>query len=438
MLETNLNEFIDNHIELIKKQQNFYSTKNENNNIKYLLVDGYNYISKFFNVGEEVNHSKLYIIERKINKFIEYCRNENFEIIIFIDAYIKTKETFDKWIKRREIEVKSNKKSVPYCVGTILHHYFNIRNVPVYFSYTHDNDDTIASFASEYENSYILSGDHDFFRYNYKNYPRVYSNFYYKDNKIIFLDHKRRRPNIGVKFRNVIYPLPKVCERYPIRENLKKYNVSVRGVVTSVCKDLGNVHGRIKNLRRKCYYKIFRDKILKKERLENQIKKETNILIRAAIKIKIKWLDYKSTVEEIYPEWNKYKNKVIWKKELVKPMKYNKIGSFNDLFQKYFSKTYLKNVRSLFDKKTKSKKISSIKYTNYLFSVYASILELKCICDDKIFVKELNNKFLKKYKCKCCGKIEYLDKINYDWYLKKFNNIPKKCFNCRKMKNINI
>ena len=438
MLEHNLNEFINKHMEIIDKQQKFYGTNNKENSVKHLLVDGYNYISKFFNVGEEVNHSKLYMIEKKINKFIDYCRDENFELIIFIDAYIKTKETYDKWIKRREVEVKNGKKSVPYCVGTILYHYFSIKNVPVYFSYTHDNDDTIASFASEYKNSYILSGDHDFFRYNYKNYPTVYSNFYYKDNKIIFLEHKRRRPNIGVKFRNVIYPLPKVCKKYPISENLKKYNVSVRGVVTSMCRELGNVHTRILILRRKCYYKIFKDKMLKKEKLERELKKETDIKKRSAIKIKIKWLDYKTTIEEIYPEWDKDNNKVIWKKDIVKPLKYDKLENFENLLDEYFPKKYLKRVRKIIDKKTTSKKVSSIRYTNYLFSVYASILEMKCICDNKVFVDELNKSFLKKYKCKCCGKEEYLDKINYDWYINKFNNLPKKCFNCRKSKNINI
>jgi hypothetical protein len=439
MLEKNkLNNFIVNHLSLLNKQQKFYRNKIQINETKYLLVDGYNYLSKFFYIGEEVNHSKLFIIKKKINKFIDLCREKDFKLIVFIDAYIKTQETYNKWIKRREIEVKTNKKSVPYCVGTILYHYFSIRNVPVYFSYTHDNDDTMASYASELENAYILSGDHDFFRYNYKTYPIVYSTFRYINNQITFLEHKRKRPNIGVKFRNVIYPLPKVCKTYPIKENLKKYNISVRGVVTSMCKELGNVHKRIKNLRRKCYYKIFYDKLKKKEKLENQLKTEKNIFIRSAIKIKIKWLDYKSTIEEIYPEWDKNKNKVIWKKEIVKPMKYNKIDNFNDLLEKYFSKTYLKKVRNLFDKKTKSKKISSIKYTNYLFSVYASILEMKCICEDKKFVDELNSRFLKSFKCKCCGKLEYLDKINHDWYINKFNTLPKKCFNCRKSKNINI
>ena len=169
MHENKLVDFINKHNILVEKQNKFYNLENNYNEQKYLLVDGYNYISKFFNVGEEVNHSKLYDIKRKINKFIDYCLDDNYKLIIFIDAYIKTEETYNKWEKRREIEVKTNKKSVPYCVGTILYHYFSQRNIPVYFSYTHDNDDTMASYASEFDNCAILSGDHDFFRYNYKN-----------------------------------------------------------------------------------------------------------------------------------------------------------------------------------------------------------------------------------------------------------------------------
>jgi hypothetical protein len=40
--------------------------------------------------------------------------------------------------------------------------------------------------------------------------------------------------------------------------------------------------------------------------------------------------------------------------------------------------------------------------------------------------------------CKRCNKIEYIDILNYKWYKNKFNSIPKKCYNCRKNKNLNI
>ena len=107
-------------------------------------------------------------------------------------------------------------------------------------------------------------------------------------------------------------------------------------------------------------------------------------------------MDYKTTVEEIYPEWDKDNNKVIWKKYIVKPLKYDKLENFEYLLDEYFPKKYLKRVKKIIDKKTTSKKISSIKYTNYLFSVYASILEMKCICDNKVFVDELNKNFFEE------------------------------------------
>ena len=99
MLEKNkLNNFIVNHLSLLNKQQKFYRNKIQINETKYLLVDGYNYLSKFFYIGEEVNHSKLFIIKKKINKFIDLCREKDFKLIVFIDAYIKTQETYNKWI----------------------------------------------------------------------------------------------------------------------------------------------------------------------------------------------------------------------------------------------------------------------------------------------------------------------------------------------------
>lgn len=439
MIEKKLNNFIDKHNKIIMKQKKFYNNECTNDNDKKtLLVDGYNYINKFFNVGEEVNHSKLYDIEKRINRFIDYCKKDNYKLIIFIDAYIKTQETLDKWIKRRENEVKLGKKSVPYCVGTILYHYFCKKDIPVYFSYTHDNDDTIASYASEINNCYILSGDHDFFRYNYKIYPTVYNNFYYKNDRINFTDHNRKRPNIGVKFRDVILPLPKVSKKNPVKDNLLKYNISVRGVVTSQCKYFGNVHRRIRSLRRKCYYNIFYDKIKRLNKMKNKIKNERNIYEYFALKIQIKWFTYKTTITERYPEWDKENNNIIWKQENVKPLKYEKLENFNKLFNKYFPNNHLKKVKYNIKKNSKTNKISSIKFTNYLFSVYASLLELLCICENKNIVNELNKHFIKNIVCKSCNKIEYIDIINYNWYKNKFNSIPKKCYNCRKSKKLNI
>ena len=439
MIEKELNNFIDKHKKIIIKQTKFYNVNiNEDNNKKTLLVDGYNYINKFFNVGEEVNHSKLYDIEKRINRFIDYCKKDNYKLIIFIDAYIKTQETLDKWIKRRENEVKLGKKSVPYCVGTILYHYFCKKNIPVYFSYTHDNDDTIASYASEIDNCYILSGDHDFFRYNYKIYPTVYNNFYYKNDRINFTDHNRKRPNIGVKFRDVIYPLPKVSKKNPVKDNLLKYNISVRGVVTSQCKYFGNVHRRIRSLRRKCYYNIFYDKMKNLDNAKKLISKNLDIFNHSALKIQILWFNYKTTITERYPEWDKKNEIVIWKEENIKPLKYNKLESFSNILNKYFPNKFLKKVKDKIKIKSKTNKIASIRFTNYLFSIYASLLELICICQDKNIVDEIDKHFIKKIICNKCYKIEYLDIINYNWYKNKFNSVPKKCYKCRKNINLNI
>lgn len=438
MHENKLNDFINKHNILVEKQNKFYNIINNDKADKYLLVDGYNYISKFFNVGEQVNHSKLYDIKKRINKFIDYCKNENYKLIIFIDAYIKTKETYNKWEKRREIEVKNNKKSVPYCVGTILHHYFSQRNIPVYFSYTHDNDDTMASYASELDNCTVLSGDHDFFRYNYKIYPQIYNNFYYNDKKIIFTNHKRKRPNIGVPFRDVIFPLPKVCKSNPVKKNLLKYNISIRGVITSQCKDFGNVHSKIEELRRKSYYKIFKNRLIKIKKINKRIKKENNINILSVLKIQKTWYIYKSLVLEKYPEWDKKNKKVIWINKLVKPLEYKNLENFSDILNKYFPYKYLKMIKKKISEKYNNNKLSSIRYTNYLFSIYASLLELICICENKNLVDELEKHFIKKYKCNNCGKIEFLDIINYNWYKNKFNTIPKKCYCCRKNKKLII
>ena len=424
-----LNKYLINHVNSVNIQNKFWNT---NHDVKYLLIDGFNYLSSFFIVGDKINQTKIYLSEKNIIRFINSCKKSNIIPILFLDSYAKTDEAIIKWKKRREDEIKHRRKQILNSTGLIMSYYFQKHGVTVYYSYTQDTDDTIASFASELNNCAILSGDHDFFRYrNYKNVPHIYNKFYYEDDKIKFIDHNRRRPNIRVEYRDVIYPVPKILKKSPCNKNIIRYNEFITSTVTSYVRDLGNFHDKLKPLRRGLYYKLFNSKIKKLNKILDKINHP--ILTdeeRSALIIQKYWLYKKSKVYEYYPRWDDKNEEVIWKYTLALPKKISekKCKSVLNKIKKVYSKQYKKIIYDLY---SDNSRLASIKFTNTLFSLYMAYSNLYSSLYNKDPIETIFNIFFKKYTCQKCSSNEYLDINHYNWYLYTLGTIPKRCFNCK-------
>ena len=113
--------------------------------------------------GSEKPEAAIKRMSEQIKNFVKLSRREGYKVIGFIDKSISTKETEQKWISRREKELKSGRRKVLVNCQKMIGDMFQSLGVPVHFS-TIDCDDTIAAFAFHKKGS-VLSQDADFFRY---------------------------------------------------------------------------------------------------------------------------------------------------------------------------------------------------------------------------------------------------------------------------------
>ena len=316
-------------------------------------------------------------------------------------SYRKTKEVLDKWKRRIKNCIINEQKKVPIGHGQILSEYFKKYGAKILFSYEEDNDDTLASYASEIENVFILSGDHDFYRYNYKFVPVIFKNFHYVTYKNIeyinFERHINMRPNPNTKLRKVIYPLPKTRINGPIIDFLKRDKIWSRGIVTELCKEFGNFHTKIRRLRQALYYKIFEKDIKSLDEINSKLKYNNNNEDKNKLLLYKKNLEKKLTITEIFPVWNG--NNVMWTKTKVKPNKKELNLITNNLkktINKYFPEKYLKKILSYFKNKY-DKDEANLRFSNALFSINAIVVEIKCLITNTTFLEEISKLYNYNY-----------------------------------------
>lgn len=221
----------------------------DNQKEKLVYIDVLNFSGYFFKIG---NNWSFRYANKKVEKFVNFAKNSNFKLKVFIDAFIETEETILKWKKRREEEVIKGIRNMPQGMNVLLGDLFRKYDVEVCYSMKADNDDTLASHAHN-DNAYILSQDSDFLRYNNYKYI-IYSNFKlnYKYKKIILI--KRTNMNYKKSRRNIILPPPQTSSIDPGFITLPKYYL--RGTASPLTHYFENLHITIRPLRQAYYYHI--------------------------------------------------------------------------------------------------------------------------------------------------------------------------------------
>lgn len=100
----------------------------------------------------------------RVQTFVTAARASGFEPAAFIDARAPTAEASAKWVTRREAEVAKGERNMPQGWSAFLGEAYKAAGVPVYYSMTHDNDDTLAAYAHAHVAA-VLSADRDLLRY---------------------------------------------------------------------------------------------------------------------------------------------------------------------------------------------------------------------------------------------------------------------------------
>ena len=397
-------------------------TNNEHN--KLLLIDGFNQVGGFMNKDNNSNmkksfdnrytsdHSNLNKIENNVKLFVNNWKNKNYKILFFLDSYRKSEIDKSKWLNRRKDSIIYEFRGVPYGHGIILANFFQKYGIQIHYCHTEIADDVIASYASFYKDSIILSGDNGFYTYKYKNIPKIIYKMFIKDNKINeFYGNREFIPET-----KIIEPIPETKQDEAKISMLIRDKEWIMGVPTSLCKEYGNINAKLQEVRRAVYYNIFNDK--------------------------------KTIINEYCADWNKELNKAVLNHYEVTPnkkflslLKYNPKKLVNIFFNyKYLNsvKNYLKklyeNNKSKYKKNGVVLKLSmdEMMFSNYLFSVYCTVLALHCFVNNNAdLVKKLYKFYYIKKKCLYCNKKLFFDMFDIQWYESKKWKLPNKCYKCK-------
>lgn len=410
-------------------KNNISNLKISSNEKKFLLIDGFNQVGGFMNSDNNKymkqpfdkritsDHSNLNKIEHNVKKFINEWKNRNYNILFFLDAYRKNEIDKKKWMRRRIESIVNEFRGVPYGHGIILANFFEKYGAEIHYCHTEIADDVIAAYASEFENSIIISADRGFYKYKYKNVPKIIYKTFIKNNQVIEL-----YGNINfVPELEVIHPLPETKRDEAKISMLIRDKEWIMGVPTSLCKKFGNINIVIQKLRQSVYYEIFDDK--------------------------------NTIVNEYCADWNNEKNLATLDHYEIKPdnkylslLKYNPRKAINIFFPKehlYSVRKYLKelykNNKSLYRKNGIVLKLSidEMLFSNYLFSVYCTVLALHCFVNNNAYlVQKLFKYYYINKKCSICKRKMYFDMFDIHWYENQGWKLPNKCYKCKmNMKN---
>eukprot|EP00347_Sterkiella_histriomuscorum_P001643 403371235 len=243
-----------------------------------LFVDALNYARNFF---LNQNFWDLDSAQENVKRFVNAAIKTGYSVEVFIDDGQQSEEVVQKWIFRRELQVKTCKMEVPTCLTALIGEMFRNLNVPVHYSVV-DNDDTLACFANHF-GAYILSADTDFLRYKGRKYE-IFKGYEIdpKTNELILIQRKyfkHKHPRVLFK------QLPQTLSELPLLREVFANGKYVRGSPSSLTRFTGNLQELIRPLRQ-VFYRIMK-------------------------------VDFE--VLEIYPYWDHQSDKTSWIEIYVKP-----------------------------------------------------------------------------------------------------------------------
>lgn len=206
---------------------------------KRLYIDGLNLFQAY-----SQKRWKLQNAFQAVRKFMRTAHDGGYEVLVFIDASTgdANSEASQKWIKRREKDVRKEKRDVPQGSNVLVGDMFRVCGAAVHYSFVAANDDTLAAFAW-LDGAYILSKDGDFLRYHcgeeqcFKG--RVFCSFACtpKGLKLTPLEFGEISSKI-----EVLHTRPTTVDVEPCLVNLRDL-MYLRGAPSSCVKQLGNIHG---------------------------------------------------------------------------------------------------------------------------------------------------------------------------------------------------
>ena len=269
-----------------------------------LVVDALNFLTQYFMPVDKMPESTpawrlLAAMKVGVKGFLKACAASGFSPHFVIDAGYKSDEASRKWTKRREKECRTGKRSIPLSADTFLAELLREAGAPVYQVDGEDGDDIAAMLAYTLgDNSLILSGDRDMFRYVFiKDAPkRVMADFSFEVSSsgtvtIVFHPSTTQRVKDGVADRTLA-DMPE-CDipRWAAPTNKLRVVVDnpARGYVRGCCspwtRRFGSLHGVARPLRLAAYHAM----------------------------------GHTARVFEMFPEWNPDADAVAWNEGEVTP-----------------------------------------------------------------------------------------------------------------------
>eukprot|EP00090_Calanus_glacialis_P010911 TRINITY_DN19388_c0_g1_i1.p1 TRINITY_DN19388_c0_g1~~TRINITY_DN19388_c0_g1_i1.p1 ORF type:complete len:442 (+),score=94.69 TRINITY_DN19388_c0_g1_i1:119-1327(+) len=236
-----------------------------------LYIDILNFKQRFFRCHVSDWEADYKNARQKVRVFVSAAKNSNYDISIFLDQTVSTREAARKWKMRRTRDLE--KKSVKMLPGTkLIGDFFRRHQIPVHYS-TVDNDDTIASFAAK-DGAAVLSADCDFFRYrtsDNKTKPyKLFSNFYIQRGKLVLEPHEGAK-KVDTSYREILDPPPDTNFNpfkgalnalddarlllFEIQET-EASKCYIRGLSTCLTKEFENLQRTVKPLRQAVYSRL--------------------------------------------------------------------------------------------------------------------------------------------------------------------------------------
>ena len=269
-----------------------------------LVVDALNFLTQYFMPVDKMPGSTpawrlLAAMKVGVEGFLKACAASGFSPHFVIDAGYKSDEASQKWTKRREKECRTEKRSIPLSADTFLAELLREAGAPVYQVDGEDGDDIAAMLAYTLgDNSLILSGDRDMFRYVFiKDAPeRVKADFSFEVSSsgavtIVLHPSSTQRVKDGVADRTLA-DMPE-CDipawAAPTNKLRAVVDNPARGYVRGCCspwtRRFGSLHGVARPLRLAAYHAM----------------------------------GHTARVFETFPEWNPDADAVAWNEGEVTP-----------------------------------------------------------------------------------------------------------------------
>ncbi len=324
-----------------------------------------------------------------------------FEISIFIDASRKSKEAVSKFNNRIAERIVKNKAGSLAFKETLLGDCFNSLKVPVFYSSSTDNDDTLAAYAYR-DKAAILSADQDYYRYENADFT-IYKEFIYQKGAVK-LKRGERNAKRWISKRNIIDP-PPVLFHSPDLADISS-GLYRCGSGSLLLKWMENPHITARPLRRALYRR----------------------------------LGIQNPITEIIPVWNTQDSKVDFVETLVEPDHSMQYDHFLDHPHLAVSILFACQFRRPSDSN-----ITDLMWESHLFCCTATVYNLAALATggqrsllglllpiaQQFRTSKLPEPFVYNRSCKVCNIAFGLTQTNLDWYKKKGLSLPRRCSRCR-------